>query len=693
MARRAPRPPSIEDFSWLDDIQHQPASDAEKISNEVLPLDAEGISLAVPAPNAIEWVVGSKWCDMPSLYQIFRQYQVIRDLFELRCPTCNEGGIEDGDKGDCWGKSQTELEGEVLLTWHADYEEDVCPKCHTTRSEFTEDGLFKGYNQLHLLIGQRAGKSVCAGMIGTYVEHRLITLGMTYPGGLHKYFSSMKRDPFEMTFLASTDVQSVDTIWAKYTALRGESPWFKRYTPWVKAQQSIQSVPSGMKPWMYKETDKKIINQYPGIGLICNSLNSNAPGLRGRTRPCAFADEISHMNQTDSTHSATEIYRALERSLRTCRSGVRANGGLPWLGMMASVSSPVSRKDKGWELMMTSDRVDSMYAKHYPTWQFNPKITRADLNDEFEKDPVGAERDYGANPPGAEHPLIHDESKFKNTAIDFELEPTIEFQLYDYADRTGQIYAAAKVSAAAFDTMHKPRFIAVDAGATFDQFALTVAHTESDEQGRNVTVVDAVCRILARPGVEIRFQSIVDIVDKLKSYMPVARVEFDRWESIQVIQQIRDLGVFAEKKTTTKRDYVTFKIDAFEGLVKLLPPGDDEYKHGIDTFVWTRDPPSLSHAAAAIYEICGLQQDPDTGEVRNPSKGKRRGWDSNDIAQTLVHVHTMCSGQGYTEKQDDRSRRAARKRAEEGGKNWNNRGSLTRSPGGKRAMNPHRGMS
>jgi hypothetical protein len=682
MVRRAPLPP-LDEIEWLDDIQHTQKETAARISQSAPTLNAEGIALSQPAPNAIEWIVGESWCNVPSLYKVSRQYQVIRDFFELRCPLCNNGGVEKGEPGDCWKRSRLYLESEILLVWNAEYQEDVCPRCRVTRSELLEDRLLQSYNQLHLLTGQRAGKSVCAGMIGTYTEHRLITIGLTHPGGLHTYFSTTKGDPLEVTFLASTDVQSQDTIWAKYTALRAESPWFKRFVPWVKQQEEMQVVPEGMKPWTYKETEKRITNQYPGMRLICNSLNSNAPGLRGRTRPAAFADEISHMNQTDSRQSAAEIYRALERSLRTVRSAVKREGGLPWLGLMASVTSPVSRKDKGWDLYVNADRVPSMYAKHYPTWEFNPYITRADLDEEFAKDPVGAERDYGANPPGAEHPLIHDEAKWKKLAIDFARVPTIEFDLYDYIDKTGQAYAAAKVKCCIFAMDRRPRYIAVDAGATFDQFAVTVGHAEYEETAtgtRILSVIDGVCRILPRPGVEVRFQSIVDIVERLMQSMPIARVEFDRWQSIQVIQQIRDLGIFAEKHSLSGKDYVTFKIDCFEGLVRMLPPLEGEYKQNSDTFVWLKDPPQLSHQAAAIYELCGLQQDPDTGDVKNPGKGKRRGWDSNDVAQTYVHVHYLCSRQGFTDRHDDRSLRAARRRAEEGGRGWESRGGLARLP-------------
>jgi hypothetical protein len=693
-------------FALLEDGPEPPAIDRDRLKSLVCPgltgdasyrvqeVDVEGQLLAVPAPNAIEWCTGAEWADSPSLYEYYRSYQTIRDYFELRCPICNEGGTEDGQPGDCWGKPRSYLESEVLLVWDNDNLEDTCPKCGTTRSEFTEDGLFHGFNQMHLVIGMRAGKSMTAGLIGTYAEHRFLTLAHGQPGGIHGYLDITPAEIFEITFLASNQIQGETTIWAKYTGFRRNAPWFKRYVPWIKRKEKEQAK-TGMKPWRYNEGTKTIINEHPNVRLIINSLNSNSAGQAGRTRVHGFVDELARMKQTEGALGAEEVYRTIEASLRTIRSRVRLYGGLPWFGSMVSVTSPISRDDKAMQLLRIASEIDDMYARRYPTWEFNPKEPRSGFESEFKKDPIGAERDFGANPPGAEHPLIHDENRWFNLTIDRDLEPQSFFEYYERMDPTGQEYMAVRLkhSERMFDK-RMPRYITWDAGKNFDSFAGCCGHGErvmgEDEDGKEieilVTVYDWFVRILPIVGTEVYFDSVRDLMKGLKPFMYCAFCSFDRWNSVQLIQNIRDLGIPAEQQTLSDKDFIDWKIDCFSGKVRMLPPagGDikmdksgEDYKRPLE---WIVDPPYLQPESNVIYELLGLQQDPDTNKVFNPLKGVERGWNSDDCARVAVHTHKLVQHAGFNAKYDDRSKRGARRKAEHGSAQWGSRGTVVSPP-------------
>lgn len=647
-------------------------------------LDEEGQRLALTAPNAIEWCVGAQWCNSPSLYEYWRSYQTIRDYFELRCPLCNYGSVDEGQPGDCWGKSRLWMESEVLLVWDPDNLEDTCPKCGTTRSEFIEDGLMFGYNQMHLLVGMRAGKSMTAALIGTYAEHRFYTLAHSYEGGMHAYLGITPAEKFEMTFLASNQVQSQDTIWSKFTGFRTNAPWFRRYVPWIKKQEKLQAR-TGMRPWQYDEKTTKIENEHPHVRLVINSLNSNSSGQAGRTRVHGFIDEMARMKQTAGTQGAEEIYRTIEASLRTVRSRVKLYGGLPWFGSMVSVTSPISRDDKAMQLLRKAQEIHDMYAKKYATWEFNPKEPRVNFESDYKKDPIGAERDFGANPPGAEHPLIHDADRWFDLTVDLKRKPKASFSYYDRMDPTGQEYVAVRLAHA--ERMYErnmPRFVVFDAGQNFDAFAGACAHGEyrMDEDGneRLVTVYDWVFRALPVVGTEIWFDSVLEIMKALKQHQFTGFCAFDRWNSVYLIQKIRELGIPAEQQSLTDKDCVDWKIDCFSGNVVMLPPASSDLKrvHGeiVRPFEWEVDPPELQAESCAIYEVLGLQQDPDTNKVTNPQKGERRGWNSDDTARVLIHAHKLVQHAGYNTKYDDRSRRAARKKAEHGSAQWGGRGQV-----------------
>jgi hypothetical protein len=667
-------------------------------------LDDYSLRILVLAPNAIEWCVGATWCNSRDLYEFWRSYQTIRDYFELRCPICNAGGSDEGQPGDCWGRTKMYLEGEVLLRWNQANLEDTCPKCNTTRSEFIEDGFFHGYNQLHLVVGMRAGKSITAALIGTYVEHVFLSIGHTYPGGIHGFLGITPAELFEITFLASNQVQSESTIWGKYTGYRSQAPWFNAYTTWIGEQEAKQGK-SKKRGWRYEEGVKKITNEHPNIRLTINALNSNSSGQAGRTRIHGFVDELDRMIQTGGRMGADEIYRTIEGSLHTIRSRVKLYGAFPWLGSMVSVTSPMSRGGKAMQLFKKASEIPDMYARKYPTWRFNPKEPRENFESDYKKDPIGADRDFGANPPGAEYPLIHDEQRWLALAVNKELKPKATFKTFSRRDPTGQNYVGVKLVHC--DRMYdrrQPRFIVFDAGKNWDAFAGACAHgeyrhVEGEKEPRLITVYDWIVRIVPNPDTEIWFDSVRDLMVELKKHQFTTFVAFDHWNSVQIIQQIRDLGIPAEQEAIKDKDFVDWKVNCYEGRAELLAPNIIDLKRDAQgvwavPVDWVTPQPNMAPESVAICEALELQCDPDTHEVSNPNKGDERGWHSDDVIRTVVHVHKLVQRAGFTDKYDDRSTRAARRRAEHGSVKWGGqRGAIVKAPvgGGIRNWNGGRG--
>lgn len=617
--------------------------------------------LANPAPNIIEFVSGPAYLNIPSLFEYTRQYQVLRDFFQYRCPICNPLTPE---AIDCWNKPRSYLESEVLLVWSSKYKEDVCPKCGLTRTELLLDRAIQRYNQLHGIVGMRSGKTATVGLIGAYLEHRLINISLSESDGkLSSYFGLLPKQPFEVTYIASTEVQSNDTIWAYYRNFRSDSPWFKRYVTWVKKEEKNQDTPAGMERWKYQETIREIENGHMGVKF--NSKNSNSSGLAGRTRIGSFVDEISRFKQTESSLGAEESYRVMENSLRTVRSAVLNRDLLEWFGLMVSISSPISIDDKGMELLYTSTNIKSMYAFHYATWEFNPMEKREYYDEAFEKDPVGTERDFGAKPPLAANPLVIDPQRFETIAVVENLKPTAKIDIIPFIDKTNQRYHRAQMVECQLKR-DMSRYICFDAGQNFDSFAGACGHLEirqlPDDKVEYVTVVDWVMRILPSKDMDVWFDSCVDIVDFQKGFQKIAQVEFDRWNSVTLIQQIRNLGVRAEQKSIKAEDYIKFVADALMGRIQLLPKDIED-----DAL----DPPFKSPQGVGIYELERLERSIDDKKVYNPQKGKRRGYNSDDVAVVLVHLHKMCQdSQIMPTGVKLRSREARLKREEVGGQQF-----------------------
>jgi hypothetical protein len=634
----------------------------------------DGMILATTiAPNAIEWATDDKWLGVPSLYTHVRQYQIIRDFFQLRCPlpSCND---QSANAKDCWGKGKEYLQSENLLTFDVAADEDVCPSCRTTRSELVQDNLLSLYNQMHLVCGMRSGKTSVAAVMGTYIEHRTIAIGHRF--GLDKYFEQLPGQKFDITFIASTDVQSKDTIWAKYTELRRHSNWYSNYIRWLKKKEIEQQTLNGVKPLEYEELNSEIRNDL--LGLNIKSMNSNSGGMAGRTRIAAFVDELARFEVTDSARGADEVYRVLENSLRTLRSKSMRNKSIPWLGTMISVSSPISIEDKSMRLLKQAPSIKGMYYAHYATWDFNPEQPREMFDDDFSKDPIGAMRDFGAQPPSAASPLITDPVTFRHMAIQQDLRPTATFRQSIYSDRSGREYVSADLIGSQL-SRDGERFICFDASSTFDQFAGACAHGEwvNTPEGRQlVTVFDWVFRLLpeGKPRRDVWFDFVIQMLDALrKSYM-VGRIEFDRWQSTYLIQQIRDRGINAEMKGTTYEHFVKFVADVNFGRVRMLPPNPDDAQ---------LDPPFMSAQGLAFYELERLERDTALGKVYNPRKGQRRGFNSDDVATVIVHANDMVQST-IVDLNTSNTVHVRKHREEMGGNSWASRGALWRPVGGNR---------
>ncbi len=422
-----------------------------------------------PAPNVIEWVTDSDYWNVPSTFQFWGQYQLLRDFFNLRCPLCNS---QHPDAVDCWGKSKMYLQSEVLLVWNIEYEDFVCPKCHTTMHEMLEDGIATPYNELVAIVGMRSGKSFTGAHIGGYLEHLLITRGISGKGQLQASLRQPKSEWLEMNFAASTATQARKTIYAKYREMRNNSPWIKRYMEWVRREEKCQTV---VDKWKYGLSSDEISDGY--LQVRFNRVASDSSGVAGATRFAAFLDEWARLVDTEGTRSAWELYRVLNQGLQTIRSAALLNPRIPYFfGLMTAITSPIADDDPA---MQTYNKAkDGLLARTFyvrkSTWEFNPLQPREAFDDLYAADPVGAERDFGANPPAAATPFIEDTVRFWRS-IEWDRKPVVSFDSTYHTDPTGRNYIGANLGDCGINSA-EIYYLFGDAGASFDCFCLVGGH-------------------------------------------------------------------------------------------------------------------------------------------------------------------------------------------------------------------------
>ena len=290
--------------------------------------------LSTPAPNIIQWIAGIQFWNVPTIYEFYRQYQILRDLFNIRCKVCNS---QDPDAIDTWKKPRSYLESEVLLEWDAEYSDFVCPKCGNALRGFIEDGLVVPYDELICIAGMRSGKSYLGAMICGYIEHMLRAESMKGRGAIQRMLHVEKSEWLEITFAASTATQAKDTIYAKYREMRNGSPWMDQHVRYVKKLEALQT--SRVNRWEYKVLEDSVNDGY--LQLRCNRVSSNSSGIAGKTRIIAAIDELGRLASSESKTSAQELYRVLNQSLKTVRGAVNHNPIPYYYGLMLNVTSPM----------------------------------------------------------------------------------------------------------------------------------------------------------------------------------------------------------------------------------------------------------------------------------------------------------------------------------------------------------------
>lgn len=687
------------------------------ITGGSLVLDEEQKYLSIPSPNIIEWITRSDYWNVPTTFNHWGQYQHIRDIFNLRCKLCNS---QDPRHIRCWGKSRETLESENLMVWSQDHRDFICPSCKNTMTDFIADDIIIPYNDIIFIIGMRSGKSYTGAHIGGYIEHFAITQGISGKGHLQSVLGVEKSEWLESTFAASTATQAQNTIYVKYREMRRNSPWIQRYIKWVKNKEKDQ--PPNKEPWKYNQITEEISDGY--LQVRYNRIASDSSGIAGKTRIFASIDEWSRLIDSDSSsRSAQELNRVLNQSLMTVRAHNSRHNMLSFpFGLMANVTSPLSQDDPA---MLHYRRAESgelkkTYYHKCATWEFNPELPREEFDEEYNKDPIGAERDYGANPPNASTPLVNDPIRFWS-AIDFNRNPIATFEDEYRSDKSGNNYISSKMINCSL-IPKVPHYIFGDAGVSWDSFALVCAHPEwmesditSEEDRINednrikpigdgsrinrygirkdspmalglktntavdnhklisskehpgeilVTVIDFAMRIIPSNDRDIWFQCIIDIIKQLKNRIRIATICFDRWSSDSTIQQIRDMGIMSYNMGLSAENFVTFARMAYNGRVNMLPPAEKD-KLSIDdngSLIIGIPQPEMSGEGVGIVEMMKLNRSPDLRKVFNPNKGKRRGWDSDDVAHCMVGVHQLVQDSIIDRQADTVKKREMRKR-------------------------------
>jgi len=194
------------------------------------------------------------------------------------------------------------------------------------------------------------------------------------------------------------------------------------------------------------------------------------------------------------------------------------------------------------------------------TWEVNPARSKEDFEDEFRRHPISSRARFMCEPPEME------DSYFKDA-------DSVRRAFNNHDDPTGD------------DGFFKPwfngtdgksRFIHIDLGLKRDRTGLAMVHSPGLKEVKTfmgieklpVVNVDYVTSWEAAPGEEINYASVRAMIVDLCRRFEVASVTFDMWQSSDMIQSLRSMGINADWHTVKKADYDTLSTTIYDGRLR-----------------------------------------------------------------------------------------------------------------------------
>jgi hypothetical protein len=465
------------------------------------------------APNVLEFCLNK---DYLRVNPYPRQIEILITLFEEWCPDCTDPKLmSDG----LHRQPLPEILDRLQML-----EYGKCPKCHKTKLDFYKSNQFTFPYELDAAIGQRSGKSAVTAMASNYVYHRFVKLGSP-----SHYFGLMPGSTLHGTFTAITHEQAEETLFQPFLDMHESSPWWKKYYGMLDhhAKESGQE--------LYKVGGAFVWNNVKKLTLYPKGPDKRK--MRGRTRFLYSIDEIGWFLGTEGQVKidADEIDHALARSMTTIRQAAMykrlelGDYNSP-MAMAFNISSPSHANDKIMRLVRAGQSDPTKKVFHLPTWLAHPNITRASLEPEFKRNPIAAERDYGANPPIADSPFIANVDAIKACFSEKSQSSLVALRYATGVDRGEKNYCYAEAQLFASDK-NIPFVLSLDAGYTNNSFALVLSHWDNE-----IVHHDILLEVVPLEETYINFAKVFDhIITPLFKHFNIQLVVADRWNSIKVL--------------------------------------------------------------------------------------------------------------------------------------------------------------
>lgn len=524
----------------------------------------------------------------------------------------------------------------------------ICPRCKKNKVELIENYDLLDPYEFVGVVGQRGSKTITATMIKSYSVMRWLTTP-----NLPATYGILPSTILTGTVTATTFNQAKENFWAPFDSLIATSTWFKEYHAFLRTVGSQY----GEELVKHSET----LLAYKHKNLFFSPASPSQRSLRGRTRIWATIDEggwfksaITKAGETSERMNGPEVYTALDNSLTTIKSAYmnRRNAGyfnLP-KPLMTLISSPSARNDLIMTRYRESNGSPEVYAVLYPTWEFNPTITRKSLDEKFRVKPVESMRDFACEPPMAMNAWISDESLVEGS----------------FGDKRNCVITKARrirtkskklATAAEYKLVRTPNYeygavMAIDAGWNNNSFAIAVGYPTTipdaeDDDDEDVFVgieIAALVEIIPKKTHPISFTRVYnDVIKPMCEEFNVACVVSDRWQNKKIVQDLEDaLGIDYFELKATINDYDDYKQCLYDEMIvhpRLDMPFDQITNMTLDDYPDCFQKSPVAHLAFQMLT------------VQNSGTAVVKGEDgtTDDLLRTCILAHAALQDEEILE--------------------------------------------
>jgi hypothetical protein len=514
------------------------------------------------APNYYEFC--TKYVGKDTKMPFARQLWMLLTLFGEICPQCSHPKTKDIFNVPVRIKADRLLEKIQLLEY------GKCPKCKGEKHDFVRLGLMNNYVELACEAGQRAGKSTLVSSGVAYLLHKYLM----YPRLSSVCSGIQNSTTLYGTFIGYRMMDAMALLWMPILDVIEDSKFFLQY------HEMLDHFGKRYGIEFYRKKD--IYLRYATKGLELYAAGPSKRGLRGRTRFISACDEIGWFpleeeGEDRERAGGKEVYTALDRSLLTIRREVRTlfnkgyNNFLPALAL--NISSPSSQTDMIHTLVR--DNLDSKrtLALKLATWEMSAIYTRQDeeIVDAYRKNPVTAERDYGANPPLTSSPFM-DVNEVREC---FKGPNRIVLKIVE-KDIDGRLRIGADIQQATPLSPCPPSLLALDASFAFNSFAFVIMHATPElifPKGYDVhnpqnikrdptpirITVDAAFEIMPRAKTTLHYNKIyLGVIKPIIERFNIKYVFADRWNSLATLHRAEEEfpGLVALQYSVKYKDFL-----------------------------------------------------------------------------------------------------------------------------------------